>query len=214
MLPFDFTKDHILEDDAVRLSPLRESHAAELADVSSDPSIWTYFLESGQGANNLSRYVQEAIGSRVAEREYPFVVFDKRAGRYAGLTRLYAVNTVTGSLKLGHTWYGTDFQGTGLNKHCKYLLFEFAFEQIGASRIGFGVHADNARSLQALKRVGCRREGVLREYLPRVNGDGRADLVLLSLLRREWLATVKSDLLSEVYGREASSAGTPTQILL
>jgi hypothetical protein len=26
------------------------------------------------------------------------------------------------TLLLGFTWYGKQFRGTGLNKHCKYLL--------------------------------------------------------------------------------------------
>ena len=191
MLDFDFSKDYILEDDFVKLSPLGVEHIEELAELSMDKSIWTFFLENGNGIKNLTNYIQTAIHNRKKRTEYPFVVFDKTQNLYAGTTRLYNLITDLGCLKLGHTWYGKAFQGTGLNKHCKYLLFEFAFEQVGAIRIGFGVNAENIRSIKALESVGCTKEGVLRDFLPQVNGEGRTDLILLSLLKKEWEESVK-----------------------
>lgn len=194
MLDFDFSKNYNLEDDFVRLSPLTIEHVEELAGLSTDESIWTFFLEKGDGIKNLSDYVQSAIQNRKKGIEYPFVVFDKTQNLYAGTTRLYNLIPDLESLKLGHTWYGKAFQGTGLNKHCKYLLFEFAFEQVGAIRIGFGVNAENIRSIKALESVGCTKEGALRDFLPQVNGMGRTDLILLSLLKDEWEESVKRKL--------------------
>jgi RimJ/RimL family protein N-acetyltransferase len=49
-------------------------------------------------------------------------------GKYAGSTRFYDINLEFKTLLLGFTWYGKQFRGTGLNKHCKYLLLQFAFE--------------------------------------------------------------------------------------
>ena len=194
MLDFDFSKDYILEDDFVRLSPLTIEHIEDLAGLSTDKSIWTFFLEKGNGIKNLSSYVQAAIDNREKGTEYPFVVFDKTQNLYAGTTRLYNLISDLESMKLGHTWYGKAFQGTGLNKHCKYLLFEFAFERVGAIRIGFGVNAENIRSIKALESVGCSKEGVLRDFLPQINGVGRTDLILLSLLKDEWEESVKREL--------------------
>ena len=110
------------------------------------------------------------------------------------MTRLYEWSETLKTIKLGHTWYGTKFQGTGINKHCKYLLFEFIFEHLAVARVGFGVHAENLRSLGALKSVGVTKEGVLRDYLPGLSGEGRSDLILLSLLREEWLENGKTEL--------------------
>ncbi|MEM8599779.1 MAG: GNAT family N-acetyltransferase, partial [Bacteroidota bacterium] len=182
MRAFDYRKTYVLEDDVVRLSPLQASHIEALRPVAADPRVWTYFLEHGCGEPHLTRYVHAAIAQREAGHAYPFAVHDQASGRIAGLTHLYELNPSLGTLKLGHTWLGTDFHGTGLNTHAKALLFAFAFDTLGAARIGFGVHGDNARSLRALDKVGVQREGVLRSYLPRPDGS-RADLVLLSLLR-------------------------------
>ena len=110
------------------------------------------------------------------------------------MTRIYAVDNELGNLKIGHTWIGTDFQGTGLNRHCKYLLFEWVFEQLDFKRIGFGASAENQRSIRAMKGVGCREEGRLRSFLPNTAGTARTDIVLLSILQEEWRGGVAGQL--------------------
>ncbi|MEM6782365.1 MAG: GNAT family protein [Bacteroidota bacterium] len=205
MREFDYQKATVLEDDVVRLSPLQASHIEALAEVAADPGIWTYFLEHGCGEPHLTRYVRAAIAQREAGQAFPFVMHDQASGRIAGLTHLYELNPSLGTLKLGHTWLGIDFQGTGLNTHAKFLLFAFAFDTLGAARIGFGVHGDNARSLRALDKVGVQREGVLRSYLPRTDGS-RADLVLLSLLRGEWEADVRRRLRRRLHSHDGQAA--------
>lgn len=194
MRKLDFTKKYVLENDFVRLSPLRLEHNRVLLEISKDPNIWTYFLEKGNGIDNLTKYISTAVNNRTLKREYPFIVFDKLKKQYAGTTRFYDYSKKMNSLKLGHTWYGMPFRGTGLNKQCKYLLFEFAFETIKVERIGFGAYADNQISIAALKSVGCKKEGVLRSIFPAIDGKGRTDAVLMSILKQEWKGHVKFEL--------------------
>ena len=73
-----------------------------------------------------------------------------------------------------------------MNQQCKYLLFEFAFKEMRMERIGFGVHEENIISCKALEKIGCQQEGTLRSFLPKVDSDGRADLLLFSILKKEW----------------------------
>ena len=86
--------------------------------------------------------------------------------------------------------YGKKFQGTGLNKHCKYLLLEFAFEELGLERVEFRADNNNARSVAAMKSIGCKVDGVLRSNMPMPTG-GRRDSIVLSILKPEWEQTVK-----------------------
>ena len=95
---------------------------------------------------------------------------------------------------MGFTWYGKDFQGTGLNKHCKYLLFEFAFEKIGFNRIGLAAYAENTKSIAAMKSVGCVEEGRFRGLLPLDNSENRSDAILFSILKEEWFKEKKENL--------------------
>lgn len=186
-----FSKEYILEDNFVRLSPLNEKHIPHLEMLSRDANIWTYFLEKGQGGQDFDSYIKEAFRQHEAGKEYPFVVFDKRKEKYAGMTRLYEYSPLLRTIKLGHTWYGKDFRGTGVNKHCKYLLFEFVFEKFNLERVGFGAYASNAVSLAAMKSVGCKQEGVLRNLFPSLDGQGRTDCALFSILKEEWLEEAK-----------------------
>lgn len=192
MIPrLDFLEDYILENERVLLSPLKLGHIDKLSEISNEQNIWTYFIENGKGFKNLTNYVQSTINNRKSEKEYPFVVFDKIKNKYAGTTRFYDYLYDLKNIKLGHTWYGKEFRGTGLNKHCKYLLFEFAFEKLGLERIGFGAHIENKISILAMESVGCKKEGVLRGFLPAMEGHGRSDIVLLSILKNEWDNNIK-----------------------
>ena len=197
-LTLEYSKDYILENEVVKLMPLQKEHVEGLMPLARDPNIWTYFLEKGCNIQQLTNYIQNALNSRAAKKEYPFVVFDKRNNKIAGTTRFYEFNQEIKTIKLGHTWYGTEFQGTGINKHCKYLLFEFAFEKLGVERIGFGSYITNLRSIAAMESVGCKKEGILRNMFPAIVGEGRTDAILLSILKNEWESEVKTILFSKL----------------
>ncbi|MNH34817.1 hypothetical protein D3C79_954410 [compost metagenome] len=98
---------------------------------------------------------------------------------------------------MGYTWYGKDLQGTGLNKQCKLLLLEFAFDKLGVERVEFRADNNNTRSIAAMKSIGCTVEGVLRSHMPDSFG-GRRDSIGLSILRNEWENGVKENLKSKL----------------
>ncbi|MFS4468947.1 GNAT family N-acetyltransferase [Maribacter sp. 2210JD10-5] len=195
---FDFSYSYVLEDDFIQLIPMTEAHVEPLARISDDLEIWTFFFEKGDTIEALSAYIKSAIDNRKSNKEYPFVVLDKTTKQFAGTTRFYEYSAELNTIKLGHTWYGKPFRGTGLNKRCKYLLFEFAFEKIGVERIGLGAYADNIISIAAMNSVGCRKEGVLRNMFPSRRGKGRTDAVLMSILRNEWYENTKYELKAKI----------------
>lgn len=195
---FDFSKDYIFENEVVKISPLQFLHIEQLIEISEDEKVWTYFLEKGRRGNEFANYCQAALDNRKLGNEYPFVIFDKRKNEYAGMTRLYNYNPELGVIKMGHTWIGMKNWGTKLNKHYKFLLFEFIFDGLGLHRVGFGVHGENIRSIEALKSIGCEQEGLLRNFLPDVNDENRIDLLLFSLLKPDWNSNVKARLKSKL----------------
>ena len=123
------------------------------------------------------------------EREYPFIVFDKQANAYAGSTRFYDINFPFKTLQLGYVVWER-FPGSGLNRHCKYLLLSFAFEDLHMERVEFRADNNNARSIAAMKSIGCKVDGVLRSNMPKRDG-GRRDSIVLSILKDEWFNSVK-----------------------
>ena len=193
MSNFDF-KPVFLEDDTVLLRPLEKTDFLNLINFSMlEPEIWQYSSVQAIGEEGLKKYLETAIEAREAEKEYPFIVIDKRNNRYAGSTRFYDIQLSNSCLQLGYTWYGKHFQGTGLNKHCKFLLLNFAFETIGIERVEFRADNRNERSIAAMKSIGCEVEGVLRSNGIRSDGT-RRDSIVLSILKDEWTGFVKEKL--------------------
>lgn len=195
---FDLSKDYVLENECVLLRPLQLDDCEHLRYFSrNQPEIWTYSLQKAAGEDNLKMYLEFAVKARERGTEYPFIVFDKKKQAYAGSTRFYDIQLQHQTLQLGFTWYGKEFQGTGLNKHCKFLLLQFAFEQIGMERVEFRADINNKRSIAAMKSIGCVEEGVLRSHANKVEG-GRRDSIILSILKDEWLNTVKEHLMQKL----------------
>ena len=186
-----FEENIVLENERALLRPLEESDFENLLPYSlQEPEIWKYGLITAAGEENLRNYISSAVKNRNEEKEYPFIVFDKKANAFAGSTRFYDIQQTYLTVQLGYTWYGKNFQRTGLNRHCKLLLLSFAFEEWGMERVEFRAHGANHRSIEAMKAIGCIQEGILRNHIPTVAGD-RRDSVVLSILKSEWNNNVK-----------------------
>jgi RimJ/RimL family protein N-acetyltransferase len=191
---FHTSKEIILENERVLLRPLKTEDRSHLLGFSlKEPELWTYSLTPAHGEKHLDSYLALAETKKEQGNSYPFIVFDKKANAYAGSTRFYDIQPIHNTVQLGYTWYGKDFQRTGLNQNCKYLLLEFAFETIGVERVEFRADAQNARSVTAMKNLGCTYEGILRSNCASLTD--RRDSIVLSILKNEWYDAVKPSLL-------------------
>ena len=195
---FDFTKDYVLEDDRVILSPVTMPIVNELVDyVKNEPDVWKYSLVAIHNQADLNTYITSAIEARNNKTAYAFVVYDKVLKCYVGSTRFYDIQLAFETTQLGYTWYSKKVWGTGLNQHCKYLLLQFAFDQMNFKRVEFRADNDNKRSIAAMQKIGCTVEGVLRSHLPRPDGT-RRDSIVLSVTKEEWDNKVKSLIQSQL----------------
>ncbi|MBK7035803.1 MAG: GNAT family N-acetyltransferase [Bacteroidetes bacterium] len=182
-----------LENEKVLLRPLEISDIDHLLEFSlHEPEIWKYSLAQGSGKENMIKYISDAVLARASNKEYSFIVFDKIKNRYAGSTRFYDIQLAYKTIQLGYTWYGKEFQGTGLNKNCKYLLLEYAFEILQLERVEFRADNRNERSKAAMLSI-AKVDGVLRSNLPD-NAGGRRDSIILSILKDEWYTETKENL--------------------
>lgn len=187
--------DTILEDERVILRPLTETDYENLLPFAlNEKGLWFYSLVRPEGEDGLKNYINIALNEKVAGKEFPFIVFDKKTNEYAGSTRFYDINFPYKTIQLGYTWYGKKFHGTGLNKHCKFLLLQFAFETLGMERVEFRADARNERSIAAMKSIGCKVDGILRSNMPTMEGHVRRDSIVLSILKDEWFNGVKENL--------------------
>ncbi len=197
MASFDFNAEYILENGVVLMRPLTADDFEHLKDFSlKEPELWQYSLTPANGVENLKNYIAAALQNKSDCTSFPFIVFDKRTGEYAGSTRFYDYQKNHNTVQLGYTWYGKKFQGSGLNRHCKLLMLEFAFEYIGVERVEFRADFNNKRSISAMKGIGCIEEGILRQNC--ANADGRRDSIVLSILKQEWTSHVKSHIQQKI----------------
>lgn len=203
---FDFSHDYRLENDVVLLRPLRHDDLQNLLPFAiSEPTLWKYSAVSAAGEEGMRNYIATAIKGREQQHEYPFIVYDKRTHAFAGSTRFYDIQPAYKTTQLGYTWYGSRYQGTGLNKNCKLLLLGFAFD-LGFERVEFRADNTNERSIAAMKSIGCTVEGVLRSQMP-LCGGGRRDSIVLSILKSEWENGAKEALIEKVAHTNMKAAG-------
>ncbi|WP_255492417.1 GNAT family N-acetyltransferase [Myroides sp. NP-2] len=191
---FDFAQEYVLENDRVKLIPLSEKYAADLLYYALHESdIWHFSSDKPTTNENMILYIKAALAMRKEKQGYAFVVWDKKQNKIVGSTRYYRMDLRNKVSAIGYTWYGKTAQGTGVNKNCKYLLFEFLFEKAHFERVEFEADNENKRSLAAIKSLGCTQEGILRKNKIRTDGT-RRDSAVFGLLKEEWLKEAKKNL--------------------
>ena len=179
---FDFEE---LENERVRLEPLRESHYADLLPVAMHLELWKYTAASIKNENDFRIYFDQAMKEKSEAKAFPFVVYDKLNKCYAGSTRFASISKENKRLEIGWTWYAPALQGSGINKACKLLLFTNGFEKLDLNRIELKTSIYNLRSQKAMERLGALKEGIFRRHI--VNADGTLrDTVYYSFIKEEW----------------------------
>ena len=195
---FNFTKEIILENERLLLRPLLLTDCSLLAHyVEEEPELWNYSLAAIHNSSDLENYIQTAIEARGNKTSYAFIVFDKLLNDYVGCTRFYDIQLAFQTIQIGYTWYSKKCWGTKLNEHCKYLLLEYAFDQMNFERVEFRADNSNKRSIAAMQKIGCTIEGILRNHLPMPNGK-RRDSIVLSILKEDWNASLKQALAAQL----------------
>lgn len=183
---FPFSQEIILESDRVLLRPIHITDIENLLQVAtSDKDLLRYSLMPVYNRELLTAYIEKAIDERSNHLKYSFSVFDKRANAYAGSTSFLNISNVDDRLEIGSTWYGKEFQRTGLNRNCKYLLLQYPFEQLGAARVELKTDERNMASRRAIEKIGAQFEGILREHMVMYDGF-RRNTVYYSILKNEW----------------------------
>ncbi len=176
----------ILTGNTVRLEPLSEAHARDLAVFGHDPDIWKYMLYGyPDSEEKILAWIRGLLQKQVEGTDLPFAVIDLGSGRAIGSTRYMDIQRQHRNLEIGGTWYGTVAQRTAVNTECKFLLLRQAFETYGCIRIQLKTDSRNIRSQTAIERIGATREGILRNHMIAPDGHYRAS-VYYSILDTEW----------------------------
>lgn len=183
---FNFDNDIILENAAVLLRPITLTDIENLLPVATQNKDLLQFSPVPiYSTELLTKYIERAVENRHNKNRYTFIVYDKRKNAYAGSTSFLNISNPDNRLEIGATWYGVEFQRTGINRNCKFLLLAYAFDNLGAERVEFKTDERNMASRKAIEKIGGQLEGILRQHTVMYDGF-RRNTVCYSILKPEW----------------------------
>jgi len=204
-MPIDL-KPVTLVGGRVQMEPLQMAwHWEALLAIGLEPELWRWTLSSIETPDELRRYLESALADHTAGRALPFATRDLVSGRIAGCTRFGTIDHGNRRVEIGWTWIGRVFRRSHVNTEAKYLMLRHAFERWDCVRVELKTHVNNERSRNAMLRIGCTFEGVLRNY--QTGDQGTRDTAMFSIVDREW-PEVKARLERMLDG-EASPAPRP-----
>jgi RimJ/RimL family protein N-acetyltransferase len=185
IMPTFFDQEVTLGNNKVTLVPFSTEFKEPLKEIAFNQSIWTYMGHSIKTEKELDEYIESTLHDKKAQKSYPFIIIDNETKKVAGSTRFGNIQFHNKRLEIGWTWYGKQFQGTGLNQACKYELLKFAFENMGFNRVQFSADIDNQSSQKAILKLGAKQEGIFRSNYVDQYGNTRDD-VYFSIISDEW----------------------------
>jgi N-acetyltransferase len=203
----------VLTGQYVRLEPLHLGHAAGLAQAAAGAGDLYRMTVVPTSEAAAARYVSIAASARTAGTAAPFAVIRLADETVVGSTRLWDLqwwpwpeghprhgHDGPDTCEIGHTWLAPSAIRTGMNTEMKRLMLTHAFETWQVQSVCFHTDARNARSANAIARLGARYEGILRSHRLAVDGQPR-DSARYSITAAEWPAV--RERLAELSARRA-----------
>lgn len=180
-----FHPDIVLENKNVLLRPFVPNDLEHLKAIAFDEDIWRYMTTRISNMRELEQWGKAALKDYELQQRYTFVIVDKATGELAGSTSYGNISARDRRLEIGWTWLGKAHRGTGLNRQCKFLLLQYAFEELQFERVELKTDVLNTRSRKAMLKLGATEEGVLRSHTLMQDGR-RRDTIYYSILKEEW----------------------------
>jgi len=185
-MQFRFEDNIILENANLQLRPIAVTDMDNLLSIAvADKKLLQYSPVQVYTKELLAEYIERAIAARAEKMRYTFSIYSKELKRYAGSTAFMNVSNPDDRLEIGATWIDKTLHGTGINRQCKYLMLQYAFDTAGANRIEFKTDERNNRSRKAIEKIGGKYEGILRQHTLLYDGF-RRNTVCYSILKQEW----------------------------
>lgn len=197
--------DLTLETDHVLLRPMADNDRDGFFLLAAqDPDMCSFFSLNLADPEQLHDWMLQARADKQAGTRMPFAIIDKNTGQLAGSSSMGNISYHDLRLEIGWSWLGPAFRSTGLNKHAKFAMMSYAFEQLQFERVEFKTDVQNARARRGLEKVGGVEEGILRSHMTMWNNRRRTS-IYYSVLKNEWPA-LKTGIFAELSLQQTVSA--------
>lgn len=138
-----------LENDLIKVVPLKETDFESLFEVASDPLIW----EQHPNKDRYKREVFENFFKGAIESKGAFIVYEKETNKIVGSSRYYELDEENSSVAVGYTFIAREFWGKGHNRALKILMLDYAFQFV--DKVILHIGATNFRSQKATEKLGA-----------------------------------------------------------
>ncbi|MBU4539278.1 MAG: GNAT family N-acetyltransferase [Weeksellaceae bacterium] len=149
----NFSIQTILENENLKLVPLKEGDFERLYKVASDPKVW----EQHPNKERYKREVFENFFKGAMESKGAFLILSKNSDEVLGCTRFYDFDQGNKSILIGYTFYGRNSWGKNINPQIKKMMLDYIFQYV--ETVIFHVGKDNIRSQIAMERLGAEKMG-------------------------------------------------------
>jgi RimJ/RimL family protein N-acetyltransferase len=134
----------------------------------------------------VGRSEEEQHRAMMAAADCRYVMLEDETGP-AGFAILQGVGATNAVIYLKRIAVGSP--GRGLGRQFLAELIRLSFDVYGAEKFWLDAFETNQRARHVYASCGLQQDGVLREHYPLADGT-RANLVVMSILKREWLAAL------------------------
>jgi RimJ/RimL family protein N-acetyltransferase len=181
MIPQNLT----LQTGKVILRPVEVNDLDRFFELAQDEDAWKYFTLNLAEKDQLRKWMDQAFTDKAANTRRPFTILEKASNKIAGSMSLINISQHDLRLEIGASWLGKEFRGTDVNRHAKYSLMKYAFDELSFERVEFKTDVLNTRARKGLQKIGGKEEGILRSHMTMWN-NRRRDSIYYSVIKNEW----------------------------
>lgn len=181
MIPQNLT----LQTGKVLLRPIEENDFDRFFELAQDEDAWKYFTLNLAEKDHLRKWMDQAFADKAANTRRPFTILEKASNKIAGSMSLINISQHDLRLEIGASWLGKQFRGTDINRHAKYSLMKYAFDELNFERVEFKTDVLNTRARKGLQKIGGKEEGILRSHMAMWN-NRRRDSIYYAVIKNEW----------------------------
>jgi ribosomal-protein-alanine N-acetyltransferase len=178
----------VIETRRLKLREPLDTDARELMRVTQDKAVMRYYgMESMKSEEEALREIGWFNRIFAASEGIRWVITEQGNDRYVGDAGFHKYVPAHSRAELGYK-LASAYWRQGLMTETLSQVMRYGFLEMGLNRIEALVDPRNTASLELLKKLGFKAEGVFREY---EHEKGKfIDLAMLSLLRSEWDHTI------------------------
>lgn len=180
-----FNKFPNMETCRLNLKELKEEDDRDLLDFFSDSKVMEYYgMKPLETIDDTRRLINKFIDKYKNHLSIRWGISNKEEDKLIGTCGYH--NWVKGYFKaeLGYE-LSSAYWRKGIMAEALQKVINFGFQEMNLNRIEALVYPDNLASLNMLKKIGFKQEGLLKEYAL-FNGEF-TDLVMLSLLKNDYM---------------------------